>query len=207
MAAKPSQLQQRDYDTMAKRNKVVSNAINKGILTITYYTPPSPEGQTAAGSLQVDFTENQLPIDVMQNLAAVGFTHVLSMRLANDTHHVEVSEVARTLHQEMAEKQWSPKGAQASKEPSALIRAIAEVMHTSVETISHDFEHRLVMTGTGEPYVDKRGRKRKFFSKPMQDRLARDPRIAPVLARLEGTKRQRPASIISDVFPAAGENT
>ena len=191
---------------MAQRNKIVSNAIDNGVLSVTYYTPPVPdESQTIRGTTQIDFTDNRLPADVMQNLAAVGFAHVLSTRLANGTHRGEVAELARVLYHEMGERRWSPKGVKTGKEPSALIRAIAEVMHTPVEVIATDFAHRLVMTPAGEPYVDKRGRTRRYFNKPMQDKLARDPRIAPVLARLEGTRKQRPVSIVSDIFPQASD--
>src|SRR5258706_429352 len=55
----------------------------------------------------------------------------------------------------------------------------------------------------GNPVVDKRGRNKRVFTKAVLDNIARDPKVAPILARLTREEADRLAKAARDNKGAA----
>jgi hypothetical protein len=92
-------------------------------------------------------------------------------------------------------------------EPDDIVLAMAEATGRPVHVIQKDIDERIQKDASGNPIRDKKGRTRKFFTQAVLDKLAQDPRVAPIMARLakeradkmaaaaKGQKRNAPSTL------------
>jgi hypothetical protein len=79
-------------------------------------------------------------------------------------------------------------------EPDDIVLAMAEATGRPVHVIQQDIDERIQKDASGNPIRDKKGRTRKFFTKAVLDKLAQDPRVAPIMARLAKERADKMAA-------------
>lgn len=197
-----------------KRTKVVSTSIDTGRATLECFSNPAEGPQHTTDTLIYDMANLNGP--TLLNLAAYGFCAVAAQRYQRSAKdgHPDVARTAQELYNEMVAGDWHPgKRDTASREPTDLMKAIAEATSTPLHVVQHEFETRMVVLNDGTLYTDKAGKPRHFFSASIQKEIAADPAIAPILARLDqerakatlaATRANKKPSKLSTLFSITG---
>jgi hypothetical protein len=163
----------------APRTRISHATITDGTCTISWYSPPGPEGQlqTVAGSRQF----------------AVGFNTICSksyQQVADNTHP-DVQAIALATYRDMEQGRWKPGRSATPSEPPDIVCALAEATGTPIDKVEDEVRNRMKQLASGELYRDSAGRTHRYYDKEMQARLAADPRVAPIMARLASEKARR----------------
>lgn len=175
--------------TKTKRKIATSRLVDS---TLDVFGPPAADGkQSVAFSYPIDPSKWTEP---MRNLAAIyGFIQFASntYNRIDDPSPANVRAVLDKLSASLADGTFEPGRHGVMGEPDLLTRAIAEATGTDVLVMQADIADRLVLDGDGNPVVDKRGRNKRVFTKAVLENIARDPKVAPILARLTREEADR----------------
>jgi hypothetical protein len=183
-----------------KRIKIATGAIEGSVLTLRCYDAPHDDGsnQTVIETLVYDVAE--LPVPVQAQLCALGLNRQIEQRYnrGGDTFPA-VPAIAARVWASMKDGTWQLGRVASESEPSDLELALAEVTNTPIHVVQQRFEEDVVRYPTGhphegEPILDAKGRTRRYFDKQMQARLAEQPRVKLVLARLAQERAKRLAA-------------
>lgn len=168
---------------MATRTKIVS--ANFDDHTLRVWDAPNADGDQQVHSLYSPET-GKFPEDIQATLRFIGFQSVASnfyTRLDNASPE-NVRAVLDKVAASMADGTWEPGRQFAASEPTDIELAIAEAKNLPVHVVQEDIETRMKLGTDGQPERDQRGRTKRVFTKKVLDAIAKDPKIAPILARI-----------------------
>lgn len=180
---------------MSTRRKTVSATINEDNNAVAFkiYTRPDD-----AGNQSVAETVNVSLADISKRyhnyFTLLGFNTLFSNRY-NRLDNPDAAEV-RKCYDEFATAifngTWEP-GTRAvgDSEPDDIVVAIAEATGQPVHVIQDRIDNELQKNEDGTPRVDKRGRNMRVFNAAMLAKIADDPKVKPILARLSAERAKR----------------
>jgi hypothetical protein len=177
---------------MTTRTKIASQSIEGSVLTLSHYGEADESGkQHVAGTVTYDLAMPHLELSMVQTLAAVGLGTVIASRYnrANITDP-DVPAIATSVWEAVCNGTWSPGRKESEAEASDLETALAEVTGTPVHVIQQHFAEDMQKDTAGNLIRTKNGKTLRLFNKSYQARLAADPEVAVVLARMEREKAQ-----------------
>lgn len=140
------------------------------------------------------FNATSIPQERVNWFALYGIQQILSNRwnrLDEDATPADVRSALAEIIDAIADNTWTPGRTFAEREPTDLELAVAEATGLPVSQIMDDFENKVQLDEHGEPKLDKRGRKMRVFTQRMQDALANDAKIKPILARIVAERAKR----------------
>jgi hypothetical protein len=178
-----------------KRKRFVSTKIENGVATFNLFGPPNEDGEQT-----VDRTATFHPASSPRPSATTSSakasprssrTHIkacpTSIRPKPRSCSIAFSTPSKKAHGHRADLTMP-----ANRTTSFV--AMAEATGRPVHVIQNDIDERIQKDAEGNPIRDKKGRTRKFFTQAVLAKLAQDPRVAPIMARLAKERADRMAA-------------
>lgn len=176
---------------MPTRTKIASQSITDAVLVLSCYGPPDEGGKQHIVDT-LNFNLHGLASDMLETLAAVGLGRIIEGRYNRaNLDNPDVPAIARAIWESIAAGEWAPGHRDSESEPTDLQVALAEVTGTPVHVIQQHFDEDMQKDSAGNLIRTKAGKTLRLFNKAYQARLAADPEVAVVLARIEREKAQR----------------
>lgn len=201
-----------------KRKRFVSTKIENGIATFNLFGPPNEDGEQTVDR-KVEFNPSAVADAIRDNVICQGFATIYAnaYQSMSDVDPAEAEKLFQRVLDAVKDGIWTPGRSYDAGEPDDIVIAMAEATGRPVHIIQQDIDERIQKDAQGNPIRDKKGRTRKFFTKAVLDKLAQDPRVAPIMARLakeradkmaaaaKGQKRNAPSTLDTMFAPEAGE--
>lgn len=180
---------------MAKR-KIARSTIADGKAVFTIFGAPNDDGeQLPAAKLAFDPTD--VHADVLGNLISMGFAAAFQSAYQRfrdeDVDPAATSDLFDKLLASVKDGSWQPGRAVGEDEPDDIVLALAEATGRPIHIVQEDIEGRMKKDAAGNLIRDKRGRTRRFFDAKMLEALGKDPKVAPIMARLAKERAERMA--------------
>lgn len=190
------------------RTRIATQLIENGVLTLSLYGEADESGtqhitDTIAYNLH-DLCPDTALTSVCLNLMARGFGREWEGRYNRaNLDSPDVRAIGSALWAECVDGKWTPGRVKDSEaEPTDLQLALAEVFGTPVHLIQQQFEEymqgrtadgRIVPSHfEGATLIKTKANKTlRYFNKATCDQLAKEPRVAAVLAKLERERAQK----------------
>jgi hypothetical protein len=178
-----------------KRKRFVSTKIENGVATFNLFGPPNEDGEQT-----VDRTATFHPAVVAEtirdNVICQGFATIFAnaYQSMSDVDPAEAEKLFNRVLDAVKEGTWTPGRSYDAGEPDDIVVAMAEATGRPVHVIQNDIDERIQKDAEGKPIRDKKGRTRKFFTQAVLAKLAQDPRVAPIMARLAKERADRMAA-------------
>jgi hypothetical protein len=191
-----------------KRKRFVSTKIENGVATFNLFGPPNEDGEQTVDRA-VTFNPGVVADTIRDNVICQGFATIFAnaYQSMSDVDPAEAEKLFNRVLDAVKDGTWTPGRSYDAGEPDDIVLAMAEATGRPVHVIQQDIDERIQKDASGNPIRDKKGRTRKFFTKAVLDKLAQDPRVAPIMARLakeradkmaaaaKGQKRTAPSSL------------
>lgn len=176
-----------------KLTRIRLTGIADGIASFNIYSPHFDAEGKQTVDRQKTFNYAALHDSLIPTLALQGVASALSNRhnRLDEWTPAIISDVFDKLVAELSDGTWTPGRTWDEREPTDLELAVAEATGQDIAAVMRDFDERIVLNADGTPKLDKRGHKSRVFTKTMQDNLAKDPAIRPILARLADERAKR----------------
>lgn len=110
-----------------------------------------------------------------------------------------VLQVFNKLAASIADGSWSPGRALGEKEPTDVVLAIAEATGQTVDAVQTRIDTELVRLPSGAPKLSSNGRTQRVFTDTMLANIAKDPKVAPIMARLARERADKMAKAAKDI--------
>jgi hypothetical protein len=180
-------------DTKTKR-KIARTKIEDGAAEFMLYGAPNDDGeQTIDRTLAFD--PNDINPAIVNSVLAMGFAAAFQNQYQklrdSDVDPDATADLFNKLLAAMKDGSWSPGRSFDEGEPDDIVLALAEATGRPVHVIAEEIETRMVKDNDGNLVRDKRGRTRRFFNAKMLENLGRDPKVAPIMARLAKERAER----------------
>lgn len=178
---------------MAKR-KIARSTIADGKATFTIFGAPNDDGEQLAAA-KLAFDPADVHADVVGNLISMGFAAAFQSAYQRfRDEDVDASATADLFDKLLAtvkDGSWTPGRAVGEDEPDDIVLALAEATGRPVHVVQEDVESRMKKDNAGNLIRDKRGRTRRFFDAKMLEALGKDPKVAPIMARLAKERAEK----------------
>lgn len=180
---------------MATRIKIATQRIEGSVLNLEIYGPEGEDGkQHVTKMVTFDFeklTDGRVP--TLLSLAAVGFGRVVESRYNRaNVEDPDVEAIALATWASVEKGEWQPGRRESDgSEPTDLQLALAEVTGVPIHVIQQRFDEDMQRDAQGNVVKTSNGKTLRLFNKAYQARLAAEPEVAVVLARIEREKAQR----------------
>lgn len=180
---------------MSTRRKTVSATINEDNTAVTFklYTRPDDAGNQSVAET-VSVTLDDIAPRYRDYFILLGFNTLFSNRY-NRLDNPDATDTCKCFDDfasAVRDGTWEP-GTRAvgDSEPDDIVVAIAEATGQPVHVIQDRIDNELQKNPDGTPRVDKRGRNMRVFNAAMLAKIADDPKVKPILARLSAERAKR----------------
>ena len=184
----------------SKRRRTVSTTYGEdNTVTLNFYTRPDDMGaQQIADTLSFSATDIAEALQVRLMLTGVNSLIANAYNKLNNPDAGDVKTVVAALLQSVKDGSWQP-GRQFESESTDLELALAEATAKPLHIVQNWIEEQLAAVkknADGTPAKDKGGRVIKVHRRgDFLDKIAADPRVKPILARL---MRERAAKLAAE---------
>lgn len=177
-----------------KRKRFVSTKIENGVATFNLFGPPNEDGEQTIDR-KVEFTPSVVADAIRDNVLCQGFATIYAnaYQSMDEVDPATAEELFNKVLAAVREGTWQPGRSYDAGEPDDIVVALAEATGRPIHLIQQDVDERIQKDASGQPIRDKKGRTRKFFNKAMLEKLARDPKVSPIMARLAKERAERMA--------------
>lgn len=130
---------------------------------------------------------------LLHTFAAMGFASVAQnfYTKLDETTPDTVRAVFDNLAKSITDGSWSPGRSLTQSEPDDIVLAIAEATGQPWQDVQKRVDEEIVRDADGNAITDKGGRTRRVFTKSLLDNIAKDPQVAPIMARLAKERADR----------------
>lgn len=191
-------------DTKTPRLKIVSADLSASPPSFNIYGPDRDASgkQTVASTYHLDLDAvfhgdaRMIALFVTQGFHAVASNAYT--RMDNPTPE-GVLQVFEKLAASIKDGTWSPGRSLGEKEPTDIVLAIAEATGQTVDAVQTRIDTELVRLPNGEPKLSSNGRTQRVFTDTMLSNIAKDPKVAPIMARLARERADKMAKAAKDI--------